>query len=144
MIETISHWLDVVQEPSNHLLDPAVWRPWLHAFLFTQCVEVPIYVHFLKRVSPAAGGESVGFPGQLIGLAFVASLITHPFVWFAFPALLPDSYGWMVLLAETFAIVTEALYLWRLKVSQPLLVSALANGMSAGIGLLSRSIFGWP
>lgn len=143
MMEAFLHGMDVVDAVPSLRLEPTRWRPWLDAFLFTQAVEVPIYVHFLKH-SRLFSGEGALPLQQRIGLAFVASLITHPVVWFVFPMLIPGSYGWMVLLAETFAIGTEALYLWRLKVPQPLLVSALANGMSAGIGLMSRSLFGWP
>lgn len=104
--------------------------PWLSAFLFTQCVEVPIYAKLAKT-------------GWLP--AFGASALTHPIVWFVIPRLFPHSYWLMVAIAETFAVVTEALYL-RLgfDVERALLWSFLANAASAGLGLLSRTAFGWP
>lgn len=107
---------------------------WLSAFLFTQAVEVPFYRWQLKHLSPA----------DAWGLSVLLSLATHPVVWFVFPSLFPTSYWGMVLAAESFAIGVEALMLWRVRVSQPFLVSLVANSLSAGLGLLSRSLFGWP
>lgn len=107
---------------------------WLGAFLFTQVVEVPFYRWQLKRLSPL----------DAWGLSFLLSLATHPVVWFVFPSLVPGSYWGMVLAAESYAVAVEGLILWRVQVPQPFLVSLVANSLSAGLGLFSRSYVGWP
>ena len=121
---------------------------WLVAFAFTQIVEIPIYLRALR-----------GRPA----VAFGASALTHPIVWFVIPrvwvhlylgliglsaALVIPSplirYVCMVLLAETFAVGVEALYLHVFKVRRALAWSLVANGASVTLGLLARSLFGWP
>jgi len=109
---------------------------WALAFVFTEAVEVGVYRWALRW----AEGERFAHPWLA---ALVPSLVTHPFVWFAFPYL-PLPWVWMVVAAETFAVVVEALLLWRWKVPWALGWSFLANGLSLGLGLLSRSIFGLP
>lgn len=115
---------------------------WFGAFLFTQAVEIPVYVLALR----ADRGKE--FPlGKAVGLGFVATLITHPFVWFAFPSL-RASMGWgywtYVLIAELFAVGVEAAYFRALRLPKPLAWAVVANGASAGLGLASRYAFGWP
>lgn len=105
---------------------------WALAFAFTEAVEVGVYRRAL--------GERVARPWLT---ALLPSLVTHPFVWFAFPYL-PLPWIWMVVLAETSAVLVEAAMLWRWKVPWPLAWSLLANALSLGLGLLSRSIFGLP
>jgi hypothetical protein len=105
---------------------------WLGAFLFTQAVEVPIYGYALK--------------GRL-HLAFLASLVTHPFVWFGFPYVarrLGTPYPVTVLIAEVFAITVEAVLLSRFGLRRALAWAAFANVASASLGLTSRYFFGWP
>ena len=102
------------------------WVPladWGVAFALTQAVEAPLYRW-------AAGARW--------RVALGASALTHPLVWFAFPALLEEALGWvpMVLAAEAFAIGAEALWLRRFHVARPLPWSALANGASVGVGLV--------
>ncbi|MEZ4315722.1 MAG: hypothetical protein R3F14_47505, partial [Polyangiaceae bacterium] len=85
--------------------------------------------------------------GWRVGVAFGASAITHPVVWFAMPTLAiallrvaawtgpfefsPELsttiYG---LLAEGFAVTVEALYLRAFGVRRPLLWSVIANASS--------------
>jgi hypothetical protein len=96
---------------------------WLAAFAVTQIIEMPIYV-FALRERPWV---------QRLALAFGASAITHPFVWFLFPRLVED-YWTMVALAETFAVVVEAVWLWRFGLKRAILWTLLANGTSVGIG----------
>lgn len=105
---------------------PALWQ-WLVGFAFTQAVEVPLYL----RVTSSWR------------VAFLASGLTHPVVWFLFP-LLPLSYWPMAALAEVFAVVAEALWLRAHGVSRALLWSVVANGASATVGLLLRAAFGVP
>jgi hypothetical protein len=125
---------------------------WLWAFLFTQAVEVPIYV--------------VGARTR-IDEGFCASAITHPIVWFVWPALFDRLFGatlapgsamyaplfgtsWtpaylvMVVFAEAFAFGVEGAYLRWLKKSSPFMWSLAANAASLGLGLVSRAIFGVP
>jgi hypothetical protein len=119
---------------------------WLWAYLFTQAVEVPIYV-----VGPRARWDE----------GFMASAITHPVVWFGIPRLyqaihgalggvvegpVPDGahYWIMVLIAETFAVVVEGLYLRWLKKKNPFLWALAANATSVALGMASRLLFGVP
>ncbi len=106
---------------------------WLGALLFTQLVEVPIYLRALRDVDAR----------RRWGVAVGASLVTHPVVWWVFP-LLGVRYAWMVVLAETFAIAVEGLLLHRCGVRGAWLWSAGANITSATLGLTSRALFGWP
>ncbi len=105
-----------------------LWR-WLLAFAFTQIVEVPIY-----RI-PLQGRTWV---------AFGASTLTHPIVWFLFPMIPHLGYWPMVALAEVFAVIVEAAYLRLFRTPGPLLWSLTANGASSGLGFLSRYFFGLP
>lgn len=110
---------------------------WAIAFGLTQLVEVPIYMK-LGDVRP-------------FWKAFGASAWTHPIVWWpcywawraiyvgwwgpTFGALeLPGyMFGYHVL-AETFAVVGEALYLRAFGVAHPWRWSAIANLTSASLG----------
>lgn len=102
---------------------------WLAAFAFTQAIEVPVY----RR-----GGCS--WRG-----AFAASALTHPVVWFVIFPGLPVGYVEKVAVAEVFAVLVEALWLrGALKRPRALAWSLAANGLSFGLGMLSRWLFGWP
>ena len=110
--------------------------PWLSAFLFGQALEMPVYALPLRRL---------GLRGGRLWLhAFAPTGLTHPIVWFVFPQLLPMSYLVMCIAAETFAVVSEAIYLRVVGVRRPLGWSLLANGLSCGGALASRALFGWP
>lgn len=102
---------------------------WLAAFAVTQLVEVPIYLRAQRR----------------FGVAFGASAITHPIVWFVVPAFWRGGgYLGMVLVAEAFAVITEAVWLRRFGVRHAFWWSLLANASSVAIGLSIRALFGWP
>jgi hypothetical protein len=105
-------------------------KAWLIAFVFTQVVEVPIYVR---------GGAS--WP-----VAFLASTFTHPVVWFGFPTVyrLGLGYWGTVVLVECFAIGAEALWLAHRGVRRPLVWSLLANGASVALSLVTRALFDFP
>ena len=109
---------------------------WLSGFGFTELVEVPMYS--VRTFSPA--GRTMG---RRIAIAFGASLVTHPFVWFVFPRLCEDEWT-MLLSAEAFAVVVEAAWLRAFGVRHPLLLSLAANASSLFLGLSSRQMFGWP
>src|SRR5437868_15170138 len=104
---------------------------WLRAFLFTQLIEVPIYMRGL-RCSPWA--------------AFGASAITHPIVWFGFfSPRWAASHSTKLVAAELFAWLAEAAY-FRLAFGRrrAWLWSLVANAASLTLGLASRRIFGAP
>ncbi|MDP3155847.1 MAG: hypothetical protein Q8N23_24460 [Archangium sp.] len=103
---------------------------WLVAFFFTQLFEMPIYWK-------ASGSLRV---------AFFASAMTHPIVWFVFPMLMDHGveYWPMVLLAETFAVLGEASWLRFNGVPRPLLWSFVANSCSVGCGFALRELIGFP
>jgi hypothetical protein len=119
-------------------------RDWLAAFTFTQAVEIPIWAQALRWDRRVAPGDTPWPMWINVVIAFGASAITHPFVWFAFPRYAPGSYWVMVIQAEAFAVLVEAAYTRAFGLRWSLGWSLVANGASAGLGLLSRSIFGWP
>ena len=103
---------------------------WLGAFLLTQAIELPIYVRGTRHAD-------LSVPWRL-AIGFGASAVTHPVVWFVLREHLSPFVGFPVIfgLAETFAVVTEALYLRAFGVPRPWGLSLLANATSASIGLL--------
>lgn len=108
-----------------------MFEAWLRAFLFTQLIEVPIYWRGLRCRLP---------------VAFGASAITHPIVWFViFSPRWQASYGVKLVVAELFAWLLEAAY-FRVVFKRPraLLWALIANAASLGLGLLSRRLFGAP
>jgi hypothetical protein len=112
---------------------------WLEAFALTLTVEIPIGFLLLRRFEPR--------PVVLAAKLFFANLATHPLVWFAFP-LLPIPY-WIALgVAETFAVVTEAVFylvaLEGLRPARAAATSLVANAASCGLGFLLFFVFHWP
>lgn len=124
-------------------LEPGELQGWVHAFVFTQVVEVPLYVVALSL--PRLTVELP--PWKRVAVAFLCSLLTHPVVWFVFPRLIDSYYHYlqMVVAAETFAVVGETLILagfgmrWR----WALPVSFATNMASMSLGFLFRYLFGW-
>lgn len=114
---------------------------WWRAFWETQALEVPMYVAafhlFPARPLWQRTDEPLAFPGTL-GVAFLASALTHPLVWYFFPFLpfFIDDYWPMVAVAETFAVLCEAAWFAFCGVNRPLLLSLVANGASASFGFL--------
>jgi Na+/melibiose symporter-like transporter len=114
---------------------------WALAFIFTQLAECPIYYE--------AMGDKPASRAARMALAFGASAITHPVVWFVFPWIWselgrPGGYWSMVVAAETFAVVVEAAYLWAFGLRRALPWALTANATSLSLGLLSRHLFGYP
>lgn len=128
---------------------------WLSAFAFTQAVEVPIYALALRR-----GGRGA-WPSVFI--AFGASAITHPVVWWLLPRAWESLYlavaapspalrvasplGRFVgrlIFSEVFAVAVEAAYLRAWRAPRAFAWSTLANVASVSLGLLSRALFSWP
>jgi hypothetical protein len=124
-------------------------RQWFDAFWFTQAVEVPIYVAALRRLRQrdrAAPDWLDRLPWQ-IAVAFAASLLTHPIVWFVIPHIPHQTYRQFIVRAEGFAWVAEALWVAGIggfRYGRALLVSLAANAASAGLGELCRYFIGWP
>lgn len=102
---------------------------WWAAFALTQAIEVPIYV---------LGTRNAALPlPWRIAVGFGASALTHPVVWFVLRALeAPLGFAAYFAVAETFAVLAEALYLRAFALPRPLWLAAIANGTSAGAGLL--------
>jgi hypothetical protein len=123
---------------------------WFVAFAITQGVECPVYAR--------------GF-GVRPATAFGASAITHPIVVFVMPYLWEKLYLMVITarpglalgadayfvgygaLAESFAVVVEALYLmrWaRLGAKRAAVASLAANTASGVVGLICSALTGWP
>ncbi|MBS1150082.1 MAG: uncharacterized protein H6Q89_1780 [Myxococcaceae bacterium] len=100
---------------------------WLVGYLFTQAIEVPLYLRVTR-----------------LKVAVLASTLTHPIVWFVFPAVWPGGYVSMLIAAELFAWGAEARWLQRHGVHRAALWSFIANGASFCIGLALRRSFGIP
>lgn len=108
----------------------AAFRDWLFAFVFTQAVEVPVY--------------AVGLRVPVL-VAFGASAITHPLLWFVFFPYVPLPYLAKLALGELLVLVVEAAYFALLfRRQRALLWSAIANGASLGTGMLARWLWGMP
>ena len=98
----------------------------------TQVVECPIYARALR-------GRR-----RRWAWAFALSALTHPVIFFGFPALFHGDYWVYVSAAEAFAVGAETVMLRALGVSNALLWAGLANGASLLVGLSSRALWGWP
>lgn len=108
---------------------------WLKAFVFTQIIEVPIYARILSR--------RYSWPHSFF-YAFLASTITHPVVWFVVPVFFPlSSYTCYFVVAEIFAVLTEALYFKMLSIDRAFIIAFLVNALSAGCGILWWWLKGW-
>lgn len=103
---------------------------WAAAFALTVLVEAPIVTFWLRR-------RGAPLP-RAIAAAFFAQLATHPWVWFAFPALpwrgrsslvASELFAWWVE-AALYALVLPGLR-WRAVV-----VSLAANVASYSVGAL--------
>lgn len=111
---------------------------WLSAFALTQVVEMPIYVRALREK------PTVDRLPKSLALAFGASALTHPIVWFVMPELIPDSWLTMVIVAELFAITAEAAWFRAFGLPRALAWAGFANAASVLVGLGLRQLIGWP
>lgn len=104
-------------------------RAWLIAFFFTQLFEMPLY----WRAS------------RSLFVAFMASALTHPIVWFCFPLLGEHQvpYWAWVTLAELFAVVVEAKWLEWNRVPNAWAWSFGVNAFSVSAGFALRHFTGW-
>jgi hypothetical protein len=109
---------------------------WLEAFTITQLVEVPVYFYALHELNFSKLKK--------VSVAFGASAITHPIVWFIFPVLLPSHPAVTVAGAETFAVAVEAVYLRAFGLRLYFSWSLVANSLSFSVGLLLRRLINFP
>lgn len=105
---------------------------WARAFLLTLGSELALAPWLLD------GAES---RRRRIAAVAAANVLSHPAVWFVFPEL-GLTYTPMLIVAELWAFGSEAL-LYRLVFPtlpwrQAIAVSALANALSLGLGLVLR------
>jgi hypothetical protein len=77
-------------------------------------------------------------------VAFAASAITHPIVWFVIQPLWPGRFYQGVLLAEAFAVAVEALVMHRAGVRRAWAWSLGANAASVLTSVVTRELFRWP
>lgn len=116
------------------VIDAAFVQGWLRAFIFTQLVEVPIYLALGKT---------------RFVKAFSLSLITHPVLWFVFWVHVHLPYEPKIAVGEILVVAIEALVLWayerqRLTWQRALVVAFVANLASSVLGELCRYFFGLP
>lgn len=109
---------------------------WAAAFLVTQLVEGPIYAWVLRERFPKVPAR--------VAAALGASAITHPMVWFVIPYAVSRPYLLYLAVAETFAVVVEAIYLQALGAKHPFAWSLCANASSVGVALVTRWLFDFP
>lgn len=107
-------------------------RTWLFAFVITCLLELPI-------VALASRASDAKLP-RVLAVALLGQLLTHPLVWFAFPALpvlTPEGRFWS---SELFAWLAEAaLYaslLPGVSVWRAVGISGVANATSLTAGLV--------
>jgi hypothetical protein len=107
---------------------------WQVSFLLTVLVEVPVVV-------VALGGTPTSIRSRA-AVAVAAQLLTHPVVWFVFPRIGALSHGQALWASEVWAGLLEAVLFTRLLPGVPFAqavgTSALANGLSLGLGILLR------
>lgn len=103
---------------------------WPIAFFLTQLFEMPAYLYGFRETE-------LGWPLKL-GVAFGASALTHPFVWFVFYPLLlgPLGYTGFFVVTEGTVVLVEGLYLRAFGVPRPFRLALAVNAFSAGMGLL--------
>lgn len=100
---------------------------WSGAFLLTEMIEVPIYLAFARSLKvPRRAVYAVG-----------ASSITHPLIWFCLPWA-SSSYVPLLIIAEGFAVIAEAMWGRGWRVQRPWVASFVANAVSLGLGMLIR------
>jgi hypothetical protein len=102
---------------------------WLHAFLLTQAIEIPLYLWAGRRVALC----------QRWLAAAGASAVTHPVLWFCFPWDRAP-YVQCLVAGESFVVFTEAFLLAQAGYRRPLAVSLMVNAASAAAGLALHAL----
>jgi hypothetical protein len=104
------------------------------------CTSAGLLTIVLEMLIATLYFNAFGLPRHLTGWVPVASLLTLPFVWFAFPQL-PISDFTMIGASESFAVVAEALFLYwisgrSLSFKHAVALSLIMNAGSFAAGLL--------
>ena len=111
---------------------------WFRAFVITVLVEAPIVAALVRTWEPE-------LPRRLVLVAF-ANLASHPAVWFVFSQVLLIGTASYLLVAEGWAVASEALFYWAafrgLPVRRAIGISLAANVASFLIGQLIFAV--WP
>jgi len=106
---------------------------WFRSFLFTQAVEIPIYVAF-------GWGRVPLWRAALAGAA--CSCLTHPLLWFVWPRVIAGNYRAFVVSGELGVAVIESLVFFVLAMPvrffRAVSASFIANAASFGVGMLAR------
>lgn len=150
LVAGVGGWL--AQPYSGHYL-----QSWLLAFALTQAIEAPIYRRFcLPPTDKGTDWPARWWP------ALLPSVLTHPLLWFALPALwshvqddvvvwagpwlAPPAMQDAVLVngAETLIWLTEGALLRWFGGQQAWLWALVGNGSSYAFGLLLSHTIGWP
>ena len=114
------------------LADPeTILGTWLRSLLLTLAVEVPVYV-LVARTWVAAWRAG--------GVGALASLATHPALWFLWPRVVHGSYTAYIVSGELLVACAEAALFFVLarpgRWSRAVAASFLANGASYLAGVL--------
>ena len=107
-------------------IDPVSW---LAALLLTLAVELPLYWQGLRR---RVSGR------RALGTGAACSLLTHPLLWFVWPAVAGGSYVTYVVTGELLVVALEGCVVLALARPTGLRgafgVALLANAASFGVG----------
>jgi hypothetical protein len=111
---------------------------WFTAFVITLTVEVPVVIVLARRLEPNLV--------RLGLLVLFANLATHPIVWYVVPQLLLVGTNPYVVVAETWAVVAEAVFygitIRRISARRAIALAFAANAASFLAGRLIGAV--WP
>ncbi len=133
-------------------MEPLQWiARWSIAFALTQLVETPLYV-YAQSVRTKTTAELLPSPDAVrplrerIALAFIASAMTHPLLWFVFWPLASSafSYSTTVFLGEALVMFIEGSLFVVFGLPRPYVWAILVNTASVIVGLVVRELFGFP
>jgi len=111
--------------------------PWARAFAWTVIVETAVVLPLLRFACPSRLRRA--------GLVLLANVVSHPLLWFLF-ARLTVPFGHKTLWLEGWAWLAELIVyrisLPKLTLARAAAISAVANGLSWGLGVVVRELFG--
>jgi hypothetical protein len=109
---------------------------WVRAFGVTLAIEEGVVLAMTR-----AQGDT---PRRAALVAF-ANLATHPSVWFVLPLVFSGDVA-RIVASEVWAVVIEALFYaltMKISASRAFAISAIANAVSFGLGVVLRVATGW-
>ena len=95
---------------------------WLHAFVFTLVVEVPVFVLVVRGTVPAWRAALAGAAG---------SFLTHPLLWFVWPRVIRHDYAAYIVSGELIVSVVETFTFFLLAGGLDRAKASLANAAAA-------------